>query len=82
MVKWPMPGRTRFLRMEVAVAEAERTRMREDSSAAWPVAAHNLPPPGSVQWLSASATDGEAGAHAPQLTIIASRFVVRLGPVD
>ena len=72
--------------MEVAVAEAERTRMREDSSAAWPVAAHNLPPPGSVQWLSAGAMDGgkdgEAGAHAPQLTIIALRFVVRLGPID
>ena len=32
-------GRTRFLRMEVAVAEVERTRMREVSSAALPVAA-------------------------------------------
>lgn len=42
-VKWPMPGRTRFLRMEVDVAEAERRRMREDSRAAWPVAAQSLP---------------------------------------
>ena len=41
MVKWPMPGRTRFLRMEVGVAEEERINILEDSSAAWPVAAHN-----------------------------------------
>lgn len=40
--KWPMPGRTRFLRMEVDVAEDETTRMRADSSAAWPDAAHIL----------------------------------------
>ena len=42
MVKCPIPGRTRFLRMEVDVAEAEVTRMRADSSATWPDAAHNL----------------------------------------
>ena len=42
MEKWPMPGRTRFLRMEVEVAEEETTRMREASSAAWPDAAQIL----------------------------------------
>ena len=33
IVKWPIPGRTRFLRIEVDVADAETTRMRADSSA-------------------------------------------------
>ena len=33
-VKCPIPGRTRFLRIEVEVAEAQMTRMRADSSAA------------------------------------------------
>lgn len=42
MVKWPIPGRTRFLRMEVLVAEAEVSRMRADSRAAWPEAAQSL----------------------------------------
>ena len=42
MVKWPMPGRTRFLRTAVAVADEERTRMREDSRAFWPDAAQSL----------------------------------------
>ena len=39
MVKAPMPGRTRFLRMAVAVAEEERTRTWAASRAAWPSAA-------------------------------------------
>ena len=34
MEKWPIPGRTRFLRMEVDVAEEETRRMREASRAA------------------------------------------------
>ena len=34
MEKWPIPGRTRFLRMEVEVAEDETTRIRDASSAA------------------------------------------------
>ena len=42
MVKWPIPGRTRFFRMEVDVAEPERIRIRDDSSADWPDAAHRL----------------------------------------
>ena len=42
MVKWPTPGRTRFLRIDVDVAEEDRTRILDDSNAAWPVAAHNL----------------------------------------
>ena len=42
MEKWPIPGRTRFLRMEVDVAEEETRRMREASRAAWPEAAQIL----------------------------------------
>ena len=42
MEKWPIPGRTRFLRMEVEVAEEETRRMREASRAAWPEAAQIL----------------------------------------
>ena len=42
MEKWPIPGRTRFLRMEVDVAEEETRRMREASRAAWPEAAQML----------------------------------------
>ena len=42
MVKWPIPGRTRFLSMDVDVAEPEMTRMRDDSRALCPDAAHNL----------------------------------------
>ena len=34
MEKWPIPGRTRFLRMEVEVAEEETSNMRDASSAA------------------------------------------------
>ena len=41
-VKWPIPGRTRFLSVAVAVAVAPITSSRADSSAAWPVAAHSL----------------------------------------
>jgi hypothetical protein len=37
-----MPGRTRFLSIDVDVALAPMTRMRADSSALWPVAAHRL----------------------------------------
>jgi len=33
IVKWPMPGRTRFLRIEVDVALPDMTRMRDDSRA-------------------------------------------------
>jgi len=39
MVKAPMPGRTRFLRMLVAVADEERTRRWAASRAFWPEAA-------------------------------------------
>lgn len=42
IVKWPIPGRTRFFRIEVDVAVAPITNRRALSSAAWPVAAHNL----------------------------------------
>ena len=42
MVKWPMPGRTRFFSVEVAVAVPPITSRRADSSAAWPVAAQSL----------------------------------------
>lgn len=42
MVKWPIPGSTRFFRIEVDVADPEMTKMREFSSALWPVAAHRL----------------------------------------
>lgn len=42
MVKLPIPGRTRFFRIEVDVADAETTRMRADSKAFWPAAAHKL----------------------------------------
>jgi len=42
MVKWPIPGRTRFLSVEVDVAVAPITSSRADSSAACPVAAHSL----------------------------------------
>ena len=41
-VKWPMPGSTRFLSMDVEVADAESTRFLADSRAAWPVAAQSL----------------------------------------
>lgn len=33
IVKWPMPGRTKFLRIEVDVADPDMTRIREFSSA-------------------------------------------------
>lgn len=39
MVKAPMPGRTRFLRMLVAVADDARTRTWAASRAVWPEAA-------------------------------------------
>lgn len=42
MVKWPIPGRTRFLSMDVEVADPDMTRMRDDSRALWPDAAHSL----------------------------------------
>ena len=42
MVKCPTPGRTRFFRTEVFVAEADITRIRADSSALWPDAAQSL----------------------------------------
>jgi hypothetical protein len=42
MVKWPTPGRTKFFKIEVEVAEPEMTRMRAFSSAACPVAAQRL----------------------------------------
>lgn len=42
MVKWPIPGRTRFLRIEVDVADPEMTRTRAFSRAVWPVAAQRL----------------------------------------
>lgn len=41
-VKCPIPGNTRFLRIAVDVAEAESRRIREDSKADCPEAAHNL----------------------------------------
>ena len=41
MVKAPMPGRTRFLRMLVAVADDARTRRWAASRAVWPDAAHS-----------------------------------------
>lgn len=42
IVNCPIPGRTRFFRIEVDVAEAEMTRTFDDSKAAWPEAAHSL----------------------------------------
>ena len=42
MVKWPMPGNTRFFKMEAEVALPDITRMRDDSSALWPDAAQSL----------------------------------------
>ena len=42
MVKWPIPGKTRFLSVDVDVAVAPITSSRADSSAACPVAAHSL----------------------------------------
>ena len=42
MVKWPVPGRTRFFRMDVDVARAEMTSTRAASSADWPLAAQRL----------------------------------------
>jgi hypothetical protein len=33
MVKWPIPGSTKFLRIEVDVAEPDMTRIRDFSSA-------------------------------------------------
>lgn len=42
MVKWPMPGNTRFFRADVDVAVPDITRMRDDSRAFCPDAAHRL----------------------------------------
>jgi hypothetical protein len=42
IVKCPIPGRTRFLRIDVEVALAERTRIREFSRAVWPDDAQSL----------------------------------------
>lgn len=42
MVKWPIPGRTRFFRIEVDVARPEMTSTRADSRAVWPLVAQRL----------------------------------------
>ena len=41
-VKCPIPGNTRFLRIEVEVADPLTTSTRADSSAFWPDAAQRL----------------------------------------
>ena len=70
--KWPMPGRTRFLRMEVEVAEEDTTRMREASRAAWPEAAQILR---QGEWAHILIAEQE---DTPKLTIVPTGLVVWL----
>ena len=74
IVKWPIPGRTRFLRIEVDVALAERTKIRDASRAFWPVAAQRLTRPK----ISCCQILLKADNRGPKLSIISTSLCIWL----